>query len=248
MCVSTEGEAVDHWEKASGDVYKTADLAYRNAGGEIVVLGRKDRLVNVSGQLVSLMEVAAVIAEHPDVADVEVIGVEGSESTAVIAWCLSPAHSGERSSSTTSSATSRRSLVVSPGPEPSCSSSPSQPNSIASVAGRRWPESVPTPQPESAAFPGMNSSRRGRASKLLRLSDAPPHCMNSADAEPRSVISPHLDEALVLGIRGVDGRVRYASRGGASPGSASRTWPAGPGQQTRVLAYAVVWLVVWPAG
>lgn len=85
MCVATEGEAVDHWAEGSGDVYKTVDLAYRNTAGEIVVLGRKDPLVNISGQLVSLTEIAAVIAEHPDVADVEVIAVEGSEPTAVIA-------------------------------------------------------------------------------------------------------------------------------------------------------------------
>ena len=44
-----------------------------DAAGRVEFLGRADEIVSVSGQLVSLMEIRAVLAEHPCVSAVDVI-------------------------------------------------------------------------------------------------------------------------------------------------------------------------------
>ncbi|MBK8869211.1 MAG: AMP-binding protein [Dermatophilaceae bacterium] len=66
-----EGDATA-WERVPG-VYATDDLARVDAHGRVEFLGRTDEIVSVSGQLVSLMEIRAVLAEHPFVAAVDVI-------------------------------------------------------------------------------------------------------------------------------------------------------------------------------
>jgi acetyl-CoA synthetase len=60
------------WERAPG-AYATDDLARVDEAGQVEFLGRADEIVSVSGQLVSLMEIRAVLAEHPFVAAVDVI-------------------------------------------------------------------------------------------------------------------------------------------------------------------------------
>ena len=60
------------WERVPG-AYATDDLARVDAAGRVEFLGRADEIVSVSGQLVSLMEIRAVLAEHPFVSAVDVI-------------------------------------------------------------------------------------------------------------------------------------------------------------------------------
>jgi acetyl-CoA synthetase len=71
--------------------YTTSDWAIRTEDGGLVFAGRRDELVNLSGQLVSLSEVAEVLAEHPFVGAVEVVrGLDDDGSAAIVA-CVVPA-------------------------------------------------------------------------------------------------------------------------------------------------------------
>lgn len=54
----------EHWTRHPG-WYSTGDLARRLPGGQVSFLGRTDDVVSIAGQLVSLGEVSAVLAEHP---------------------------------------------------------------------------------------------------------------------------------------------------------------------------------------
>ncbi|MFK5646101.1 AMP-binding protein [Ornithinimicrobium sp. LYQ121] len=73
--VGVEGEQAEvpeaHWTRHPG-VYATGDLAQWRPDGELEFLGRTDDVVSISGQLVSLREVRAVLTDHPyvDRADV----------------------------------------------------------------------------------------------------------------------------------------------------------------------------------
>lgn len=61
-----------HWSGPPG-VYLSGDRARRRADGSLEFLGRTDEVVSVSGMLVSLGEVRAVLLEHPYVAAADVI-------------------------------------------------------------------------------------------------------------------------------------------------------------------------------
>lgn len=77
-----ETEPSPHWDRYPG-VYATRDWARREPDGALTLLGRMDRYVSVSGQLVSLTEVGEVLREHPFVRDVEILegpGIGGGES------------------------------------------------------------------------------------------------------------------------------------------------------------------------
>jgi acetyl-CoA synthetase len=62
----------EYWERVPG-AYATGDRARILPGGELEFLGRTDEIVSVSGQLVSLMEIRGLLADHPFVAAVDVI-------------------------------------------------------------------------------------------------------------------------------------------------------------------------------
>ena len=62
----------EYWERAPG-AYATGDRARILPGGELEFLGRTDEVVSVSGQLVSLMEIRGLLADHPFVSAVDVI-------------------------------------------------------------------------------------------------------------------------------------------------------------------------------
>lgn len=53
--------------------YKTGDFARRLKGGDLVFIGRKDRLVKVNGQRISLEEIENILREHRNVIDAAVI-------------------------------------------------------------------------------------------------------------------------------------------------------------------------------
>ena len=63
-----DGPAADGW-------YATGDVAYRDEDGDLHLVDRRRDLVLVSGFNVYPFEVETVIASHPDVAEVAVIGV-----------------------------------------------------------------------------------------------------------------------------------------------------------------------------
>jgi acyl-CoA synthetase len=52
--------------------YRTGDFARRLKTGELIFLGRKDRIVKIYGQRFSLEEVESTLREHPDVSDAAV--------------------------------------------------------------------------------------------------------------------------------------------------------------------------------
>lgn len=57
--------------------FKTGDFARRLESGDLVFLGRKDRIIKVNGQRISLEEIESTLREHPDVVDAAVISREG---------------------------------------------------------------------------------------------------------------------------------------------------------------------------
>lgn len=63
-----------HWRRHPG-VYSTGDLARHDANGAIEFLGRRDEVVSVTGQLVSLTEICEVIEDHPYVVKADVFEV-----------------------------------------------------------------------------------------------------------------------------------------------------------------------------
>ncbi|XP_031403762.1 putative acyl-activating enzyme 19 isoform X2 [Punica granatum] len=59
--------------------YRTGDFAQRLENGYLVFLGRKDRIVKINGQRVSLVEVENALRGHRDVLDAAVISQKGPE-------------------------------------------------------------------------------------------------------------------------------------------------------------------------
>jgi len=68
-----------HWGRPGG-VYATGDLARYDADGGIDFLGRRDEVVPVSGQLVSLTEIRNVLREHPYVQNADAFEVRSQMS------------------------------------------------------------------------------------------------------------------------------------------------------------------------
>jgi len=56
--------------------YRTGDAGYFDAEGYLFVMGRTDDVINVAGHRLSTGAVEEVLAEHPDVAECAVIGVD----------------------------------------------------------------------------------------------------------------------------------------------------------------------------
>lgn len=66
----------DHWDTYPG-VFATGDNAV-DQDGSIYFLGRRDQVISVSGQLVSLTEIRAILLEHPDVRHADVLGFQAA--------------------------------------------------------------------------------------------------------------------------------------------------------------------------
>ncbi len=66
----------------------TGDLGYLDENGDLFLTGRKKNLINAGGKKVSPTEVEGVLAEHPDVQDVAVVGVEDEVLGEVVKACL----------------------------------------------------------------------------------------------------------------------------------------------------------------
>lgn len=71
-------------------LYVTGDRARRRDDGGIEFLGRSDRVLNVSGQLVSATEVAATLEEHPLVAHAIVVDRPDRRTGRAVVACVVP--------------------------------------------------------------------------------------------------------------------------------------------------------------
>jgi acetyl-CoA synthetase len=87
--VALEGDrgADDYWGRHPG-LFSTGDWARREADGAVACLGRQDPVVSVSGQLVSLAELADVLRDHPFVRAVDVRRVETAEAPEIVAYVV----------------------------------------------------------------------------------------------------------------------------------------------------------------
>jgi acetyl-CoA synthetase len=77
----------EYWGRHPG-VYATGDWARREPDGTVVCLGRQDPMISVSGQLVSLAELADVLREHPFVQAADVRRVETGEVPDIVAYVV----------------------------------------------------------------------------------------------------------------------------------------------------------------
>jgi acetyl-CoA synthetase len=78
----------DTWWSPYPGAYATGDDARREADGRISVLGRRDPVVSVSGQQVSLTEVARILEEHPLLVDVDIIAVPDERRGQALCACV----------------------------------------------------------------------------------------------------------------------------------------------------------------
>jgi len=78
----------DSWWSPYPGAYATGDEARREADGRVTVLGRRDPVVSISGQQVSLTEVAQILEEHPLLGAVEVIAVPDERRGQALCACV----------------------------------------------------------------------------------------------------------------------------------------------------------------
>jgi acetyl-CoA synthetase len=79
---------VDTWWSAHPGAYATGDDARRESDGRLTVLGRRDPVVSISGQQVSLTEVARILEEHPLLTEVDVIAVPDERRGQALCACV----------------------------------------------------------------------------------------------------------------------------------------------------------------
>ena len=78
-----------YWNPDGRDTYTAGDAARRDEDGYFWIVGRSDDLINVSGHLLSTMEVESTLVSYPDVAEAAVIGVpDEMTGQAIIAFCI----------------------------------------------------------------------------------------------------------------------------------------------------------------
>ncbi len=77
----------EYWGRHPG-LFATGDWARREADGTVVCLGRQDPMISVSGQLVSLAELADVLRDHPFVRAADVRRVETGEVPDIVAYVV----------------------------------------------------------------------------------------------------------------------------------------------------------------
>src|SRR5207253_6875249 len=85
---ATAEALVDGW-------YRTGDLAEVDDEGYLTIVGRARDVIRTGGETVAPGEVEAVLATHPAVADVAVVGVPDVEWGAVVCAVVVPAARGE---------------------------------------------------------------------------------------------------------------------------------------------------------
>jgi acyl-CoA synthetase len=66
------------------NIFKTGDYARCLKSGQLLFLGRKDRMIKINGQRIALEEVENALSEHPDVSDAAVTAVVREAGTSYI--------------------------------------------------------------------------------------------------------------------------------------------------------------------
>lgn len=71
-----------------GGCFKTGDLGYLNASGELFLTGRLKEIINRGGEKISPFEVESAIRENPLVQDVAVLGIPGQDGVEEVGAAL----------------------------------------------------------------------------------------------------------------------------------------------------------------
>jgi acyl-CoA synthetase (AMP-forming)/AMP-acid ligase II len=75
----------------AGGFFRTGDLAELDGDGYLTIVGRTGETIRTGGESVAPGEVEAVLAEHPSVADVAVVGVPSDEWGEIVCAVVVPA-------------------------------------------------------------------------------------------------------------------------------------------------------------
>ncbi|HEY4409534.1 MAG TPA: AMP-binding protein [Acidimicrobiia bacterium] len=88
--IEVEGgpEPGNAWWGPYPGAYATGDDARREADGHLTVLGRRDPVVSISGQQVSLTEVGRILEEHPLLVAVDVVAVPDERRGQALCACV----------------------------------------------------------------------------------------------------------------------------------------------------------------
>ncbi|MDQ1491053.1 MAG: acetyl-CoA synthetase, partial [Actinomycetota bacterium] len=81
-------ETGDAWWGPYPGAYATGDEARREIDGRLTLLGRRDQVVSISGQQVSLTEVGQILEEHPLLATVDVVAVPDERRGQALCACV----------------------------------------------------------------------------------------------------------------------------------------------------------------
>jgi acyl-coenzyme A synthetase/AMP-(fatty) acid ligase len=92
--------AIGYWHRMGrtmeafrGEWYVSGDMVSRDADGVFTYAGRADDMLKVSGKWLAPGEVESCLLEHPDVAEVAVVGVTGEAGLTVPRACVVRRHS-----------------------------------------------------------------------------------------------------------------------------------------------------------
>jgi acyl-coenzyme A synthetase/AMP-(fatty) acid ligase len=87
--------AIGYWQRMKrtqeafrGEWYVSGDMVSRDADGVFTYAGRADDMLKVSGKWLAPGEVESCLLEHPDVAEVAVVGVTGEKGLTVPRACV----------------------------------------------------------------------------------------------------------------------------------------------------------------
>ena len=83
-----DAEGADSWWSPYPGAYATGDEARREDDGRLTILGRRDPVVSISGQQVSLTEVAQILEEHPLLEGVDVVAVPDERRGQALCACV----------------------------------------------------------------------------------------------------------------------------------------------------------------
>ena len=81
---ATAARLADGW-------YRTGDSAYQHPSGDIVLTGRIDDMINSGGENIHPEEVEAILARHPAVREVAVVGVPDARWGEIVVGCVTMA-------------------------------------------------------------------------------------------------------------------------------------------------------------
>ncbi|MCK6486306.1 MAG: amino acid adenylation domain-containing protein [Phycisphaerae bacterium] len=91
-----EQSAKCFWTDEQGATwYRTGDVVHRDANGDFIFVGRRDRMVKRRGYRIELGEIESALYRHPQVREAAAISVPDAEAGVRIVACLTP-HPGEK--------------------------------------------------------------------------------------------------------------------------------------------------------